>query len=455
MLIPAALSYNANREKTIDVENLVNIQPEFTYGGRQPAALITTPDLTEFSAATGVASEGRGAIEVNGIMYAVIGTQLYKFSDAGVATALGSIDGTGICRLSASLTEIHIAVFDTGYVFNIGTEVLTKITDAGYPQGRTTAYINGRFVIEDPTPATSGRFYYSDVLDGTTWNELNFATAERKTDDGVSVWASGESLLIFGTRSVEFWTPTASGFDPVTNAVLPYGLIARYSLAEVAGVVFFLDSNGQVRALSGYNSQVISTPAVEALLASNESAEGSAYVFEGKTIYEISTSTATICYDLTTSQLMGFPVWFQKSTSDGRFKGRGCIFAHDKLLQLAYDDRKVYELSRTAIPDEREFTVQIPVDDDVRAWVRLHEIELIGRSGTGAIPDTDPKVMLRISRNNGYVKDEEKWVGIGTVGDYAKRIRWRRLGRFLQMSLTFRMTDAYDWTVLGIRLRGG
>lgn len=454
MLIPAAISYNAGRERTIDVEDAVNIQPEFTYGGRQPVALTTCPGLTQFSEGTAAGVEGRAAISVNGVLYAVIGNTLYKFSDAGVATNLGNIDGNGVCHMSASLSEIHIAVFSTGWVFDIGTEILTKITDSGYPQGYTTAYLNGRFITEDPTPGSAGRFYYSDVLDGTTWNELSFATAERKSDDALAVWALGESLLIFGTRSIEYWTPTASGFDPVTNAVLPYGLGARDSVAEAAGVAFFLDSNGQVRALSGYDSQVVSNTAVENAIGLDSTAEGCAYVFEGKVIYEISTSTITLCYDLTSSQQMGFPVWFQKRTADGRWKGRGCVYAHNTLLQLAYNDRKVYKLNRDAIPDEREFTVQVPVDDDTRSWIRLDEIELIGRSGTGAIPDTDPKVMLRLSRDNGYTKDEEKWVGVGTVGDYAKRIRWRRLGRFLQMSMTFRMTDSYDWTVLGIRLRG-
>lgn len=454
MLIPAAITYNANREKMADVQDVVNMQPEFTYGGRQPVAMVTCPGLGSFSAATGTASEGRGAIAVNGALYAVIGSSLYKFTDAGVATNLGSIDGSGICGMSASLTEIHISVFDTGFIFDIGAETITKITAAGYPEGYTTCFIGGRFVTEDPTPGTAGRFYYSGLLDGSTWNELDFATAERKTDDALAVWSTAESLLVFGTRSIEFWVPTASGFDPVTNAVLPYGLLSRWSIAEAAGAIFFLDSNGQVRVMSGYNSQVVSTTAVEALIGMSETAEGCAYVFDGKVIYELSTASATICYDLTTSQQVGKPMWFQKRASESRWTGRHCVFAHDKLLQLGYADKNVYELSRTTIPDEREFTVMIPVDDDARRWSRLDEIELICRTGTGAIPDTDPQVMLRLSRDNGYVKDEEKWEGVGTIGKYAERVRWRRFGRFLQASMTFRMTDAYDWTVFGVRLRG-
>lgn len=486
MLLPVGLSYNANRERTISVESVVNMQPEVTYGGRQPVALVTCPGLTEFASAPSALKQGRGAISVGGVLYAVIGGQLYRFTDSGTPELLGTIDGSGICSMSASASQIHIAVFDTGYIFDLSTETLTRISDSAYPQGRTSVYLNGRFVVEDPTPGTTGRFYYSGVLDGLSWSALDFATAERKTDDAMSVWAYGESLVIFGTRSLEFWTPTATGFDPIAGALLPFGLRARWSVAEAGGSVFFLDSEGQVRVLQGYNSEVVSTPAVEAAIGSDADAEGCAYVFEGKIIYELSTAATTLCYDLTSSQMIGKPIWFKKSTAGSRWKGRNAVIAHGKLLQLGHEDTKVYELSRDAIPDAREFTVQVPVDDSVQRWKILDEVELIGRTGTGRRPTNpailideggailvdeggsvilvdettpdgaveSPNVMLRVSRDNGYTEGEEKWKGLGSVGDYAKRVRWRRFGRFQQCAMTFRQTDQYDWTVLGVRLRG-
>ena len=452
MLLPVGLTYNENRERTVSVESVTNMQPEVTYGGRQPVSLITCPSLTQFSAGNANASEGRGIHVAGGVPYAVLGNYLYSFDSSGNATSHGVIDGSGIVSMSSSFTELHIAVFDTGYIFNLGTQVLTKITDADYFQGYSTAFLNGRFISEDPSPTTGGRFGYSDLLDGTSWQGLDYATAERKTDDAVAVWAFGEGLIIFGTNSIEFWSGDASGYVPVPGALLPFGLLARRSVAEAGGVLFFLDSDGQVRAMEGYNAQVVSTPAVQTALASDTSAEGCAYVFEGKTIYEISTSSITLCFDATTSALVGKPVWFKKSTSASRWKGRGAAFAYGKWLQLAHDDGKVYELSRSAIPDAREFTVMIPVDDDSRQWRILDEIELIGRTGTGV--EESPQIMLRLSRNNGFVYNEEKLAGLGTVGKYAERVRWRRLGRFQQMALKFRQTDAYDWTVLGVRLRG-
>lgn len=451
MLLP--VSYNANRERTISVESLVNMQPEVTYGGRQPVVLVTCPGRKQFSETTETGG-GRAIIDSRGTPYAVIGSGLYRISSAGTATKVGDVYGAGIVSMSLSINEIHIASQGAGYIYNIDTEVLTPISDPDYPKGGTSTFINGRFVVEDPTPGVGGRFYFSALLDGSSWAPLDYNTAERKSDDAVAVFAYGETLLLFGTRSIEPWSGDADGFLPIPGAMIPIGLKAKHSVAEASGRLFFLDSEGQVREMQGYQTRVVSTPAVNTLIGSDEDAEATAYVFEGRTIYEISTSTATICYDATTSEQLGKPVWFKRASGGGRHATRGGCFSYGEVLSVSYDDGKVYSLSRDVLPDEREVVLQVPVDDDARQWRILDEVELIGRTGTGAIPDVDPLVMLRVSRDNGYTYGEEKTAGIGHIGQYDKRVRWRRFGRALQMALKFRMTDAYDWTILGIRLRG-
>jgi len=128
MLLPVGLTYNENRERTVSVESLTNMQPEVTVGGRQQVALLTCPGLTEFADSL-LSGVGRGIIAVSGNIYAVIGSALVKIQSNGTVTNLGLIDGSGPVRMSASSVEIHIAVFDTGYIFNISSETLTQITD--------------------------------------------------------------------------------------------------------------------------------------------------------------------------------------------------------------------------------------------------------------------------------------------------------------------------------------
>src|SRR5688572_17767481 len=63
-----------------------------TEGTRSVAMLKGSPGLTSFASvgAGGV----RGAIEVGGVLYVVSHSTLYSVTSAGVATALGSIDGS-------------------------------------------------------------------------------------------------------------------------------------------------------------------------------------------------------------------------------------------------------------------------------------------------------------------------------------------------------------------------
>ena len=69
MLLPAGLTYNENREKTISVENVINLQPEVTFGGRQPISFVTSPGMKEFSTGNTVDGPlGREAQSERGVL---------------------------------------------------------------------------------------------------------------------------------------------------------------------------------------------------------------------------------------------------------------------------------------------------------------------------------------------------------------------------------------------------
>jgi hypothetical protein len=45
-----------------------------------------------------------------------------------------------------------------------------------------------------------------------------------------------------------------------------------------------------------------------------------------------------------------------------------------------------------------------------------------------AISSTDPQVMLRWSDDGGHTWSNEHWASMGKLGEYGKRVIWRRLG---------------------------
>lgn len=63
-------------------------------------------------------------------------------------------------------------------------------------------------------------------------------------------------------------------------------------------------------------------------------------------------------------------------------------------------------------------------------WVTapLFRLDLEVGVGTGSSPD--PQVMLRWSDNRGETFGPEHWRSAGRQGEYRRRARWQRLGRF-------------------------
>jgi hypothetical protein len=50
-----------------------------------------------------------------------------------------------------------------------------------------------------------------------------------------------------------------------------------------------------------------------------------------------------------------------------------------------------------------------------------------------AAPGYDPQAMLRWSDDGGHTWSNEHWAGMGKIGEYYKRVFWRRLGMTLKL----------------------
>jgi hypothetical protein len=59
-----------------------------------------------------------------------------------------------------------------------------------------------------------------------------------------------------------------------------------------------------------------------------------------------------------------------------------------------------------------------------------HALQLECETGVGLVlgQGNDPQVMLRFSDDGGHTWSNEKWAGMGKMGNYGFRAFWRRLG---------------------------
>lgn len=323
-----------------------------------------------------------------------------------------------------------------------------RITDPDFPGASTVTFLNQRFIVNEPS---SGRFFWSALIDGSSWDALDFATAEASPDDLVRVFAEAGQLYLFGDTTTEVWGDSGAAdkaFVKIGGGAVEWGLAARWSLVKYADSMAFLRKNrlGQVQVcvMAGSVAQPISNPQVEVEFTSYgdvSNATALAYMVNGHAFYQINFPTVgkTWMYDAQSkawSVLESFGGMHRASMSAQLL---GNIYAAD------FGNGKLYTIEPDVLTDDgqpmvREFTAR---HQSIGDFTRVAELWLEMQPGVGNQTGlgVDPQVMMKVSRDGGNTYGNELWTSIGKVGEYKNRAVWRRLGQARDWVMRFRVTD--------------
>lgn len=118
MRIPIGLTFNAHPERTVSVENVINMMPEATPRARSQYVLRSCPDLGPFVGLGGDKAV-RGMIEVRGLLYVVAGPVLSRINADKSIDQFTYVDGTGPVGISTNGKQIHIAAGDAGFILSL------------------------------------------------------------------------------------------------------------------------------------------------------------------------------------------------------------------------------------------------------------------------------------------------------------------------------------------------
>lgn len=213
-------------------------------------------------------------------IYAEGGGNLYDIQSNGTATSHGQIwsgvTAPGIPYFADNGSQLLLTSLDSGTALQPTLWNGTTFTLVG-PTGVTSVsccFIGGYFII-DSVGANAGTFYYSSLYDGTTWNDLDFATAESSPDRLEAVFTYKGILVLFGASTTEFWSLTGDTdlpFTPISGTTGDFGLAVRHSPVIVSDSLYFIARlpNGwrTPARLNGYSIESIATPDVEYLFNS-------------------------------------------------------------------------------------------------------------------------------------------------------------------------------------------
>ncbi len=449
---------------------MVNLFPEIIpEGGKEAGFLSRTPGLKlKVSVGSGPI---RGMWEFGGNLYVVSGTTLYKVSPGYVVTALGAVAGiSGPVSMADNGIQLFVACGGPSFIYNANTDTFAQITDSDFAGAVTVTYLDGYFVFNEPN---SQKLWVTSLLNGTSVDPLDFASAEGSPDGVTGIIADHREIWVFGANSVEVWYNSGNADFPLSRiqgAFNEIGCAAPYSIAKMDNGLFWLGrdarGHGMVYRANGYTGTRISTHAVEWQIqqyAELSDAIGYTYQQDGHSFYVLIFPQAnrTWVYDVATQ------AWHERAgfiNGDFTRHRSNCqVFFQGDVLVGDYENANVYSFSLDEYSDNGNIQKwlrswrALPPGKNNLARTAHHSLQLDCETGVGLSSGqgSDPQIMLRWSDDGGHTWSNEHWASIGKIGEFHTQAIWRRLG--MTMKLRDRVyevsgTDPVKITIVGAEL---
>jgi len=460
---------------------MVNLFPEaIPNEGKEAGFLNRAPGLRLLT--TVGTGPVRGLWSFGGYTYAVSGNQLYKISSTYTATLLGTILGSGQVSMADNGTQLAIAANGPGYVYNSVTNVFQQVTDPDFPGALTVSYLDGYFIFNEPN---SQKIWVTSILDGTQIDPLDFASAEGNPDGLVAVIVNNREAWLFGTNSIEVWYDAGTPDFPlarIQGASNEIGCAATFSVAKLDNSIFWLgkDARGQgiVYRNNGYTGVRASNHAIEWQIqqyGNISNAIAYTYQQDGHSFYVLTFPTVqkTWVYDVATQAWHERAGWsngnfvryrpncqtaFNSEVILGDYEN-GNLYAYD--LEVYSENGQVQKWLRSWRPipsgqNNLRRTAQHSLQLDCETGVGLNGIDpqdaaivnylltesndiIDTENGDNIVLDyattqgANPEVMLRWSDDGGHTWSNEHWASMGRIGQYGRRVFWRRLGMTMKL----------------------
>jgi hypothetical protein len=434
-----------------DCERCVNwyFEPNDSRSGRP--ALYPTPGAVPFITGSGINTIGTRALaEMNGRAFGVIGEQAYELFAGQYASPLGAVardaNPAQIAFSGLTASEALFASGGNAYWMNLVSNVFTaapvltgEATQIGMIDGFGLAF-NTRL----------GKLRISNHDDFSTWDPTQFAVRSNAPDNWRAMLVNAPDIWLLGEQSGDVWYNagnTPFPFAPRPGASFAYGIAATFSTAAAGDSVFWLSQNAQgagvvVRA-RGYVPQPINSYALDFAMARYQresiisDAEAITFQRSGHTFYvlRLPTANATWMYDLRTGSWTELGYWNSPENRYDAWHPRCVCYAFGKHLVgenatgviSALDDTVGVEADGAAIRRLR-VPAAISAAEDGRIYADRFELEIEHGLGTQTGQGADPVAMLRWSKTYGRTWGNERWQGLGRIGEYDKRTYWLKCG---------------------------
>ncbi|MHC3092221.1 packaged DNA stabilization protein [Acinetobacter nosocomialis] len=446
------------KDWAVDCQRTLNLYPQAVESGNAPqvSALLPTPGLISKYELTGAV---RGLYPISIGILAVVGKKLFLLGET--AEQIGEIAGENIVSFADNRIDVLIIGDPVTYAFKQSSKELRIIAGGGFVGATDVAYLDSRFIVLNPD---SDQIQWSGLLN-TEFSALSYATAEASSDKLVRIFVQNGQLWLVGERTTEIWHSTGSADQPflrVSGAYINCGCIAKNSLAQFGTSLIWLSQtdvgDGQVVLTEGYQVKRISNHAMEQEFASYErldDAVGYSYQQEGHSFYMLSFPAAnkTWCFDGSTG------MWHERSyynlnSQHERHRSQVHCFHKGKHYVGDHTNGTIYELSLDAETDNGRMIMRertTPVINPKGQRLIFDALEIFIQAGQKV--NREPIVMLDWSDDQGQTWSFDQQETLGKVGEWKKRIIFRRLGQSFNRVFRLRVTDSSRLVITGAQAR--
>jgi hypothetical protein len=443
------------RSRPASPSRLVNCFAEILpKGAKRPYALVRAPGIASWT------TVGTGPIiathKALGYLWVVSGTKLYRVDSNKTVTEIGTVGTAARVKIVNNITTIVVVNQPNAYYYDTSTSTFGQITDADFTSrgALDAAFLDNYLLFVEPN---TGRFFCSNVGSATSFDALNFATAEAAPDNLVGLIVDHRQVLLLGEETVEIWELVGGGgfpFARAANGFIEQGCFNGMTAAKQDNSVFWLAQDYTVRRLDGVTPVRISQTGIEQALGSVTigSGQGYSYSQEGHLFYVLTFPEGTFIYDATTRE------WHERETYGYAY---WLAWSHAQAfgLELVGDvsSNRIGYLSPTTYDDwgtiqRMEWTYQ-PVY--ANANLAFHDrLEVVMETGVGltAGQGSDPEIMMDVSDDGGRTWEALPNMKIGKIGEHNTKVVWPQLGSSEDRVYRGAISDPVKATIIDTQL---
>lgn len=397
----------------------------------------------------------------------VAGSKLYSIESDFTTTELGTLStSSGAVDFSDNGSQLIIVDGPNGYIYDANTGVFTNITSDGWLGSDFVDFLDGYFVLAKPD---TGIFYISGLYNGLTYDALEYALTEANPDYIQAFRVLSQKVYFFGTKTIQIYYDSGAvdfPIAPMQGNVLNVGIVAKRSLQMVNGQFIWLgstkDGSGVVYAMSGFDVQRISTHPLEIAIKSYgdvEDATAYAYQENGHYFYALNFPNADTTWVFDTATNLWAERQYLRNGIPERHRAQYHIHAYGVHIVSDYATGKVYAMEDETFTDGGTQIQRIRVAPHLESGLALirhnsFELDVVVGVGLndGTTTQTDPSVELYYSDDKGKTWKYAGVRALGKIGEYKKRLIWRRLGVARDRVYKVVMTDPVAYTLLGAEI---